>query len=638
MRKGVSNVATATRRQFVKGAVLGGAAAGMFGAAAAFAEGADGSVAPVMGSYGMISDEAQGYQAIFDVVSVGSGCAGMCAALEAAQAGLKACVIEAKPNYYEANSSVCAGLVWGWHTHVQEANGIPSQTMEDKVAYMDACSGGNQSVEMRDILINEADENFEWLKSLGVEMPDDGLVLFGAEDIYADVVPAIPHSHYNARRTGRGFTDVIFQNCVDAGVEFIWNCTATSLVVDPDGRIVGVVTDKGAFRGNKGIVMATAGFSRSKKLIANFMPGLAGSCAGSHNTGDGIIMGASAGAQITHMWCLQGGSIGTLTESGLCYDNLVATLGLPDIEVDPNGDRIYPEDNYYEVKYAFIVDNVDDKFIWNIWDQATTDLGAATCFAPPCSDNFDAEVAAGLIYRADTIEGIAEQIGLDPDKLAATLARYNEMAEAGVDEDFGRVNNLTPLVTPPFYCAKGVPATSDTAGGLAVNGKAEVIDWNDEPIPGFYAAGSTTGGWHGDIYQGCGVSIAMACIMGRHAGINAAAEEGSAYEGNLAADAGAYLAEETVDDVELGEGQYLGIGQGMGGDVRVVGTVSDGAVTDVEVVYENETKGVGSRAVEQLPAAIVEAGTWDVDAVGGATVTSDAIKAAVEDAMEQAGL
>ncbi len=636
---------TATRRQFVKHAALGGmgvAAAGLFGGSVAFAEGGDGTVsAPAFGGYGvstLYNDASVGYQAMFDVLVLGSGCAGMSAAYEAAQAGMKVAVVELRPNYYEANSSVCAGMVWGWHTAIQEANGVPDQTLEERQAYCDACSGGHESVELRDVFINEADETVVWLEGLGVELPEDGLIAFGAESLFADKVAPIPHSHYNAQKSGRGFTDVLYKQCVASGVEFIQNCQATNLITDPSGRVVGAVTTKGNFRGSKGVVVATAGFSRSEKLIANFMPGLAGSCAGSHNSGDGIIMGASVGAQIKNMWCLQGGSVGTLMGNGLCFDNLVCTLGLPSIDVATDAKRHYREDNYYEVKYNFIVSSIDEHFVWNIWDQATTDLGPAVCFAPPCSENFDAEVESGLIFRDDTIEGLAAQIGLDPETLAETLAHYNEMAEKGVDEDFGRTVDFTPLVTPPYYAAKGVPATSDTAGGLAVNAKAEVLDWNDEPIPGLYAAGSTTGGWRGDTYQGCGTSISMACIMGRHAGVNASAQEGSSYEGSLAEDAGAYLVEDDGEDIELAAGEYLGVGEGMGGAVKVKVAVADGKIVSVEVVSEDETEGVGSRAVEALPTRIVEAQTYDVEGVAGATVSSTAIRDAVRDAMEQAGL
>lgn len=82
----------------------------------------------------------------------------------------------------------------------------------------------------------------------------------------------------------------------------------------------------------------------------------------------------------------------------------------------------------------------------------------------------------------------------------------------------------------------------------------------------------------------------------------------------------------------------LGSDMGMGGTITVRVTVDGDKLADVEIVQADETVGIGSRAVEELPAAILEAQTWDVDAVAGATVSSTAIKNAVKQCMEQAGL
>ncbi|MDO4865866.1 MAG: FMN-binding protein [Clostridia bacterium] len=94
-------------------------------------------------------------------------------------------------------------------------------------------------------------------------------------------------------------------------------------------------------------------------------------------------------------------------------------------------------------------------------------------------------------------------------------------------------------------------------------------------------------------------------------------------------------AEET--DIELGENEYLGVAQGNNGPIKVKVTVVDGAITDVNIVEHSETEGVADEAINTLPAAIVEAQSVDVDGIAGATMASDAIKAAVRSALEQAG-
>ena len=634
-----------TRRSAVKGmgtAMVGAAiGAGLFGSSAHASESVDGFVVSNTGGNGVVTmrnDATEEYQAIYDVLVLGAGCAGMAAAYEAAVAGAKVGLVEARANYYESNSSVSHGQVWGWNTDVQRRCGVPEQSREACAAYLTAVAGGGKPIqEIVDVFIDRADDTFAWYQGLGVEFDDDGLVQNGAEYLVEYGYDPIPHTHHNITRTGRGLTDALYNACTEAGVEFIFNTLATALITDPDGRVVGAVTAKGNFRGNQGVVVATSGFSRNQQLVDAFSPHLTGSVAGPYSHGDGIIMGAAVGAKLTHLWCMQAPSIGTLMPGDLYLDNLIATLNLPDIEVGLDGKRHYSEDLYYEDKYE-TVNDLDGQMIWCIWDQATTDLGPEITFTPPNSDNFDAEVEGGYVFRADTIEEIAELCGLDPAVLVETVNRYNEMAQAGLDEDFGRTLNFTPLVTPPYYACPGIGATPDTGGGLVINKNAEVLNWNDEVIPGFFAAGTTTGGWRGDYYPGCGTAISISTIFGRIAGQNAAANEPGSYEGKLASDAGSYLDADVQEEVELGENEYLGESMGMGGELRVKVTVVDGVITDIEVVAENETDGIGSRAVEQLPSLILEAQSVDVDGITGATVSSDAIKSAVSQALEQAGL
>ena len=634
---------TTTRRNFVRSAALGAgtvAATGLtFGQAKAFAEDESGIVLANTGTSYNVSlrnDQSEKYQAIFDVLVIGAGGGGMSAALEAARAGAKVGVLEAMPNYYEANTSLCAGMAWGWNSKLQLDSGLPELTREECLAYLETCGGGHEDPAMSEVFVDEADAQIEWLEDLGVVFPPELLTIFGAEYNFADLFEPRPHTHTCEQQSGRGFTDALYNGCLEAGVEFIFDAAATNLITDPAGRVVGAVTAKGNFRGNKGVVIASSGYSKNQDLVDGFIPDLVGSCAGSHSVGDGIVMGAAIGAKLDNMWCMQAFSVGTLLKSGIAICNLVSAVNHINLEVGTDGLRHYDEGMYYEDKY-YAVNDQPDHVMWSIWDQAMADQGASAMFAPPCSDGCEAEIADGIVIKADTIEELAEGMGVDPATLAETFNRYNEMAAAGVDEDFGRTTNLAPVEVAPFYAAKIVPVTCDSAGGLVVNTNSEVLNWSNEVIPGLYAAGSTTAGWRGDVYPGCGTAITIAIIFGRHAGANAAAQEGSAYEGQLADDAGAYAAEEETA-VETAENEFVGSAMGMGGDVVVKIAVEDGALVSVEIVEQNETEGIGSRAVEELPAAILEAQTYDVEAVGGATVTSDAIKAAVQDAMAQAGL
>ena len=137
------------------------------------------------------------------------------------------------------------------------------------------------------------------------------------------------------------------------------------------------------------------------------------------------------------------------------------------------------------------------------------------------------EVTEAATAVCDTLEELAEQLGIDPDGLKATVERYNELAEQGRDDDFGkRADRLYPIVEPPFYGTKmeGAFAFCMTHGVLADAG-CHALDEDRNIIPGLYVAGNTMGCRFAEDYPTTimGVSHSMAMTFGRLAGMNAAA-------------------------------------------------------------------------------------------------------------------
>lgn len=95
-------------------------------------------------------------------------------------------------------------------------------------------------------------------------------------------------------------------------------------------------------------------------------------------------------------------------------------------------------------------------------------------------------------------------------------------------------------------------------------------------------------------------------------------------------------AEEPKEEVALGDNEYIGTGvSDIGGDVKVKVTMDGDKIAKVDVLSHNETSGISDPAFEQIPAAIIEAQSADVDVVAGATKTSEALIAAVKDALSQ---
>ncbi|MDO7836309.1 FAD-binding protein [Sphingobium sp. HBC34] len=145
----------------------------------------------------------------------------------------------------------------------------------------------------------------------------------------------------------------------------------------------------------------------------------------------------------------------------------------------------------------------------------------------PSNMNFREALTRGIVHSAPTIAGLAATVGLDGAALEAAVARYNAMMEAGKDSDFGRttiagsVGKPLPLNRAPYYVLPCAVAVTGTFCGIRVDADSHVLDPYGQPLPGLFAAGEVTGGFHGASYMS-GSALAKAAIFGRIAGIMAA--------------------------------------------------------------------------------------------------------------------
>jgi fumarate reductase flavoprotein subunit len=161
---------------------------------------------------------------------------------------------------------------------------------------------------------------------------------------------------------------------------------------------------------------------------------------------------------------------------------------------------------------------------FQIFDQKIMDQSVEM----PITHHYKGAMERGLLKKADTIEDLARQVGLDPVALRATIDRYNAGVAAGEDPDCGRrtlgrdYGALVALDTAPFYLFACTSALFSTYGGLKVNRNLEVVQISGAPIPGLYAVGEVMGGLHGEAYMS-GSSLSKSAIFGRLAGQHAAA-------------------------------------------------------------------------------------------------------------------
>jgi uncharacterized protein with FMN-binding domain len=285
------------------------------------------------------------------------------------------------------------------------------------------------------------------------------------------------------------------------------------------------------------------------------------------------------------------------------------------------------------------------------------------------SSNDDA-LAKGYLVRGNTLDALAAAINVPAANLRATVAEYNASCSSGgsaaptpapwwtnatgrtasgyntaaKDPLTGRpANTLKAIGEGPYYAVKIVPSHLNTQGGPRRDTECRILDTKGNVIPHLYGVGEC-GSMFNSTYQ-AGSNLAEVVISGRIAGKNAANErpvEGTvvlaAVKSNMVYMPGSAANESIAQgsSVSLGANQYLGGALGMDGLITVRVTMSSGKIANVEIVTHNETPGIGTRAVDAIPGAIVKANNPGVDVVSGATITSKAIIEAVKDALSKA--
>jgi fumarate reductase flavoprotein subunit len=229
-------------------------------------------------------------------------------------------------------------------------------------------------------------------------------------------------------------------------------------------------------------------------------------------TGDGHRMGMALGADVVNMSKVVG--IPGLTLPG-AVSATYAPVGTS-IFINLEGRRFVNESAFYDVKGIELLEQTEGR-CYAVFDDAMREAGAGKLL-------FDA--APDMVLQAGTLAELAVQINIDPTAMEATIATWNTDAETGVDSQFGRAGNLTPIATAPFYAFETFTAVFDTIGGLKINTEGQVVNVLGDVIPRLYAAGVNAGGFVGEFYPGSGTALNAALLTyGRITGQNASAEE-----------------------------------------------------------------------------------------------------------------
>ncbi len=464
------------------------------------------------------SDDTDG----FDVVVVGSGAAGLCAALSARQAGARSVLLAEAEGVVGGSSRLSAAFMMGAGTRYQRAAGI-EDTPDAMYRHYLTLNQWNVDVGPARRLCEDAGPTIEWLGDLGIEFHEQ--LIFGGDEL-------VPRVHLPLGR-GQAVVDVLARQCRAAGVEIALGRRVDRLLVE-DGVVCGVAVGDDEIRA-RSVVITSGGFGNDPALLAEHFPsavdtGWSYYIGADGSRGDHLALGAQAGALIT-------GHDRGLRLLHANFDKMYESY-IPGwlTMVDSSGRRFIDETAPYGILDGLV--RVAGDRVWVIFDRPALEYSsknARTKQVRPTSSNapsphwnvdmIEAMVAEGKVHEAATIGELAEKTGLPVDALEATVQKANRWHELGEDREFRKAPKfLDEIKTAPFYAAELRPASVCwTAYGLRVDRDAQVQTPAGLPVAGLWAAGECTSGVIGPMYVGSGNMYANCVTMGRVAGLAAAA-------------------------------------------------------------------------------------------------------------------
>lgn len=504
-----------------------------------------------------------------DVVVVGGGGAGLAAAISAGQQGVKVVIVE-KTGMAGGDTLVCGATYNTWDPEGQSkipmgsaqtgviesalaeapVNDAHARLIEEVQAEWDAFKAegkegtfdspawftlqtwnGGDKVGDLDIIRKYADlslEGYNWLLPLGMEFnPNVGQ---GAGALWE-------RSHYSLMNMGTGFISTYLDTIAGMdNVDLYLNMKGTKLLTDENGRVTAVVCEDGngeshTIEATKGVVLATGGYSANSALVQSYntsgkwddLSNIPTTNRHAASQGDGILMATEVGADTRDMDQIQLLYLGNLVDGGLTkYPSRCVMATTQTIFVNREGQRFVQEDGRRDQICAAVLKQTEQMF----YIIESADGSLYTDINDPAWRSADGFTRAflednGFIFVADTVEALAEKIGVPADALKDSIDTYNACYDAGADPEFGRTNFDAKLEHGPWVATPRQASIHHTMGGLRIDPETHVLTSEGVAIPGLYAAGEVIGGLHGGNRLG-GNAVTDIVVFGKLAGANAA--------------------------------------------------------------------------------------------------------------------
>ncbi len=392
-----------------------------------------------------------------DVIVVGAGGAGLTAAYYVQQGGKDVILLEKRA--MTGGNTALAGFFAANSTQMQEEMG-DHYTQQDHYDFLMETEGTDP--EFAKLFVENVGATAEWaVEALQIQVTE-----VNGREIYA--------VDENGTKLPAQLISKLTELDKEIGVDIRTETPAIALI-EENGKIVGVEAE-----GPEGkieiyaeaVILASGGFAANQEMIAEYAPDWAGGTTSNTDatTGDGILMAQAIGAAVSNM--------DQFTLNPTFYDDQGRTMSVSGVRyeggilVDLEGKRFANEmANYTEVSEA---ERAIGSHAFAIMDSQSL----------ACNPNYATE--------AQTIEELAEKIGIDPQTLSETVTRYQTYVDQQEDEEFGRTDMRSRLDAAPYYAVPVFPGVHHTRGGLTINLRSQVLNTAGEPILGLYGAGEVT--------------------------------------------------------------------------------------------------------------------------------------------------
>ncbi|MPZ98894.1 MAG: FAD-dependent oxidoreductase [Dehalococcoidia bacterium] len=486
----------------------------------------------------------------FDVIVVGAGNAALCAALAAQERGARVLVLEKASEEERGGNTFFSGGGFRFpYRGIEDIRTVIPDLSDDEIAGIDV--GAYTEADMRsdlvrvteglaepalvDQLVGTAFPTVQWMRDLGLRW----VLMYGRQAYKVEGKLRFWGGMITeAVGGGSGLSEQLFQAATKHGVEVRYSSKAAGLLSDEHtGRVTGVhVKSPDGFEDIEAaaVVLAAGGFEANAEMRTRYLGSgweLAKVRGTRHNTGDAIQMALQMGAQSFGHWSSAHAVAWDLNAPptgnrrvGDLYQKHSYPLG---VIVNMDGERFVDEGadlrNYTYAKYGREILKQPFGVAFQLFDQQTVSM---------LRDEYRIrEITKG---ESDTIRGLADALGIDPDGLDRTVEAYNAACQQGTFDpaaldglstegiDPPKSNWALPLNQPPYFGVAVTCGITFTFGGLKiVPTTGQVLDTEERPMPGLYAAGELVGGLFYHNYAG-GTGLMAGSVFGRTAGYAAA--------------------------------------------------------------------------------------------------------------------